>query len=360
MSMVADRLHEEEHKDATFVPALEGADPEFPVPEEVFVEEAGDAVFAHGNRVHEEEFAWMLAKRPLARASLEGLARDYGRQEAADMAEAFRRAGLERLLPALHWPGVGTRWRRFLSWCRAQQGRPDAPEPQEGCLSGPEAAFRAFGQSLGRVWSYRAIALSDSALGVILEEDNVFPSGQLRVDAAELEEIVERQGVRTVCVARLFISQLRRLIGHDPSVSLHDDWQTTCIIASEYAEGTGRPVYLFEVSCPVVESIGWTLQQVAVEGGPAVLGDQLPAHLEPWFLFKAPGAPEGVWLDGRMQRTERFCLYGVPFLRNRMRHLYAFPPSEMSVAKAVTPFVRRQADMHHQAAAAGWGEKEKS
>ena len=37
--MVADRLDAEEHKDATFFPALEGADPEFPVPEEVFVEE---------------------------------------------------------------------------------------------------------------------------------------------------------------------------------------------------------------------------------------------------------------------------------------------------------------------------------
>ena len=94
----------------------------------------------------------------------------------------------------------------------------------------------------------------------------------------------------------------RRLLGHDPSISLHDDWQTTSLIASGYSDykkypgvqprdGTPpRPVWLYEVNVPKVESIGWTLQEVAVQRG-AVLEGWDGEH-DPWFNF------DGVWFDG--------------------------------------------------------------
>ena len=100
-------------------------------------------------------------------------------------------------------------------------------------------ALRGFGRSLGRVVSYRALALDDAALTGILEEDCIFPSGQLQVSADTLAGIVDTHGVQAVCVCRLFIAYLRCILGHDPSVSLHDDWQTTSIIASGYVQAQG-------------------------------------------------------------------------------------------------------------------------
>ena len=83
--------------------------------------------------------------------------------------------------------------------------------------------------------TYRALALDEAALARVLAADCIFPSGQLRVSAEALAAVVEGKGVRRVCVARLFIAHLRRLLGHDPSISLHDDWQTTALIASGYS-----------------------------------------------------------------------------------------------------------------------------
>ena len=41
------------------------------------------------------------------------------RLEAQAMWKALAACGLERLRPTLRWPGVGTRWRRFLRWAQA-------------------------------------------------------------------------------------------------------------------------------------------------------------------------------------------------------------------------------------------------
>lgn len=274
----------------------------------------------------------MEARRPLT-ATFDSLVVDYGHAQATSMKSAFEQAGLERLLPALAWPGVGTRWREFLAWCGAAGG--DA-------VATPAGAFRGFGRSLGRVVTYRALALDRAALQQIVKADCIFSSGHLRVGSGALEQIVNTKGVRTVCVARLFISHLRRLLGHDPSISLHDDWQTTSLIASGYA-AQDRKVHLFEVSCPKVESIGWTLQEVALQGG-EVLGRGGAGH-EPWFCFPAPAVPGGVWFDGRWQRTERYGLFGVPFLSLRLRRLLLFG-SVREVGEAVQPFAERQAELH--------------
>mmetsp|Transcript_73459 Transcript_73459/g.192649 ORF Transcript_73459/g.192649 Transcript_73459/m.192649 type:complete len:265 (-) Transcript_73459:34-828(-) len=254
------------------------------------------------------------------------------------MASAFDTAGVSHLLPALAWPGVGTRWREFLAWC-----------VETGPAATPAEAFRSFGRSLGRVVTYRALAVDEAALRLILAADCIFPAGQLRVGSEALEQIVNSKGVRTVCVARLFIAQLRRLLGNDPSISLHDDWQTTSLIASGYAScdkldpARSRKVHLFEVSCPKVESIGWTLQEVALQRG-EVLGDDGAGH-EPWFCFPAPSVPDGVWFDGRLQRTERYGLYGVPFLSSRLKRLLVFE-SIKEVGEVVKPFAARQAELH--------------
>jgi hypothetical protein len=155
-------------------------------------------------------------------------------------------------------------------------------------------------------------------------------------------------------VARLFISELERLLGHDPSISLHDDWQTTSVIAADYSDygrgggGSGggsagatgaasKPVYLFEVSIPVVESIGWTLQEVALMR-PQVIPRSPPDH-PPWFNFN------GVWFDGRARRTERYSLYGVPFLSQRLHSLRQFETMS-ALQGAVSQFRTHQSLLH--------------
>ena len=161
--------------------------------------------------------------------------------------------------------------------------------------------------------------------------------------AEQLHAVVESKGVRTVCVARLFISELKRLLGHDPSISLHDDWQTTSVIASSYASKS-KKVHLFEVSVPKVESIGWTLQQVA-EQRDAVLDDSDEVQHSPWFCFSSAAVPKGVWFDGRIQRTERYGLYGIPFLGKRLQRLLVFKDVGQ-LAQAVAPFASHQLQLH--------------
>ena len=79
----------------------------------------------------------------------------------------------------------------------------------------PAAALRGFGLSLGRVTTYRALAIDGDALQRIIDANCIFPSGQLRVGSETLEQVVNTKGIQTVCVARLFISNLKRLLGHD-------------------------------------------------------------------------------------------------------------------------------------------------
>lgn len=273
----------------------------------------------------------MEARRPLT-VTPSSLELDFGAHEAAQMQTEFHQAGLEHVLGTLNWPGVGTRWKSFLAWCQEQ--------PEAHSLT-PSLALRGFGRMLGRVVTFRALALDMAALQSIFQADCIFPSGQLRVGGDVLARIVDAEGIRTVCVARLYIAHLKRLLGYDPSISLHDDWQTTSLIASGYASAKKR-VHLFQVSCPKVESIGWTLQDVA-ERRVAVLGDS--CRHDPWFCFPAPGYPEGVWFDGRLQRTERYGLYGVPFLSQRLQRLVVFQSND-ELRRALQPFARRCAELH--------------
>jgi len=68
------------------------------------------------SEVTNEEIEWMAAQRPLL-YDPRRLTRDYGAQEAALMGSAIRAVGMpEDTAGALAWPGVGTRWSRFMAW----------------------------------------------------------------------------------------------------------------------------------------------------------------------------------------------------------------------------------------------------
>merc|ERR1711879_760612 len=135
---------------------------------------------------------------------------------------------------------------------------------------------------------------------------------------------------------RLYISNMFRIGGNDPSISLHEDWQTTSIIASGYASSAKR-VHLFELCVPAVETLGWNLQDVALRSS-QFLGDGYGSDKR-WFCFPSPAAPGGTWFDSTLQRTERYGLYSVPHLSKRLRRLYVFE-STQELTRAATPFVR--------------------
>ncbi|MGI9239415.1 MAG: hypothetical protein ACR2RV_01360 [Verrucomicrobiales bacterium] len=279
--------------------------------------------------LHDEELSWMTQRRPLERpVTSANLTLDYGQTEAAAMMKGFALAKAEPCLGVLNWPGVATRWRRFLEWYEEQ------PAPPQSAA----AAFAAFARTLGRMTTYRALALDSSALRKIFEACEIFPTGQLHTSAQHLSQIVEESGVRKIVVARLYIAYLGQMIGYDPSISLHDDWETTSCIASGYC-GAQKPVNLFQLSVPVVESLGWRLLDVA-SMAPPFLGSRYAEH-EPWFCFKSPSIPSGVRFDATLQRTERYGLYSVPFLPQRLRAMWKFGSTD-SITKAIQPFAEAQ------------------
>ncbi|CAJ1335654.1 unnamed protein product [Effrenium voratum] len=293
--------------------------------------------------VSDEEIQWMLSRRPLTAVTVQQLAHDYGEAEAQAMWKALAACGLERLRPTLRWPGVGTRWRRFLRWAQEMDPAPDTPEK----------ALAGFARALGRVTTYRALSLDALGLRRIVEAQEIFPRGQLEVSPERLTQVVEEHGVAKVVVARLYIAHLKRLIGYDPSVSLHDDWQTTSCIASGYT-GSDKKVHLFEVSVPVVESCGLRLSEVEVYA-PPLLGPRYGPSKEGWFCFQAPAFPAGVYFDRTVQRTERYGLYSVPFLQQRLLRMWRFP-SAAAVGEAIAAFAQRQEEMQRRCPQAVAGE----
>jgi len=326
------------------------------------------------------EFDWMEMKRPLI-ADLESLTTDYGRLEAEVIFKEFRNKNLERLIPALNVPGCGTRWQLFLefasknaqcdvcSWNYVEQQQQQQQQQQKknddknvkskaqssssnncstilNCCA--RSMFRAFGRSLGRVTSFRALAIDKEQVQTIFDKDCIFPTGELRTTETALVDIAKQHGVAKVCVARLFIAHLKRLVGHDCSVSLHDEWETTSIIAAGYMLAPhDKPVYLFEVSVPVIESCGWTLDAVKMRAETylgsryAVEDDEEDTERASWFAFSSPAADSPVWFDGSKQTTERYKFFGVPFLRSRLHHLYRFDTLDQ-LKQAVAPFVEQQ------------------
>eukprot|EP00455_Lapot_gusevi_P032303 TRINITY_DN3522_c0_g1_i3.p1 TRINITY_DN3522_c0_g1~~TRINITY_DN3522_c0_g1_i3.p1 ORF type:complete len:306 (-),score=45.02 TRINITY_DN3522_c0_g1_i3:233-1150(-) len=276
------------------------------------------------NTVAPVEIDWMLAKRPLV-FSWDQLVTDYKESKANEIKAAFEQATadfasspeskqeerkFEQFLACLSWPGVGTRWRPFLQYLIS---RPVGAFP-----SSPLEAFTGFANHLGRVSSYRSLALSSDAYQRIVSEDSIWPSGRLKTDADTLLSVVNRHGIAKVAYARLYISQMRRLIGpFDPSLSLHDDAETSVCIASGYVDyENGMKIYTMEMSVPLIEVLGMRVCDVA-------------PHQHRWFNFR------GIEFDSQDERTERYALFEIPFYSARLQALRTFDSDE-----AVTSFLR--------------------
>ena len=52
-----------------------------------------------------------------------------------------------------------------------------------------------------------------------------------------------------------------------------------------------------------------------------------------------------MWFDGSQQRTEHYVLYGVPFLRRRLRRLLRFG-SSAELEAAILPFAEKMKRLH--------------
>eukprot|EP01126_Amoeba_proteus_P006071 TRINITY_DN12107_c0_g1_i3.p1 TRINITY_DN12107_c0_g1~~TRINITY_DN12107_c0_g1_i3.p1 ORF type:complete len:300 (-),score=48.73 TRINITY_DN12107_c0_g1_i3:189-1007(-) len=238
----------------------------------------------------------MLAHRPLV-WSFERCKKDYTPQEAHKIINTFDKAKLSSLLCCTNWPGIGTRWQTFFQWVMKQPNR---------AILTPREAFSGFAQFLGRVTSYRALSLTESQFKTIKSIDSVWPTGRLKAAEGKVNQIVETFGVRHVAHARLYIGL--RLVPLDPSLSLHDDPETAVTIAGGYLD-CGRKVYLLGLNVPKIEHLGYLVKDVQV-------GDDV------WFEHR------GVWFNTTWERTERFCLYEIPFLSERLVSLKILETNE--------------------------------
>lgn len=250
------------------------------------------------------------------RFSPELLRLDLGATDgAAELAaEAVSTVPVGPLQRLLHVPGIASRLRAFLPWFRANEPHEDEME-----------VLQRFATHLGRVVSYRALALTDDQLDAILSRDKaIFCKGALRASPAQLEATVRTNGLYSVVLHRLYISRMRWA---DPSISLHDDPETALIIAGGYQSAQLR-VRLFECDVPLIWTCGWTVLDIQDDK-------------TRWFEHR------GCWFDAAAERTERYLLWGVPLLPGVLRSVNTFDSAE-HVDAFVRPFVEQQQRLYDQ------------
>ncbi len=242
--------------------------------------------------INDFEVRWMMKQRALVHDT-DQLRIDYG-EEARDMLYAFHERKRDSFLPLLAWPGIATRWQVFLSWL-------DYAQPPNDLSS----VFWEFARYLGRLTSYRALALTADEYAVILSKDSIFSSGHLKTDATTLANFVHKEGIRKILHRRMCN------IGafpYDPSLSLHDHPETAVCIAEGYMKVPNRLIYLIEIDVPVIEVIGWRMCDV--DGW------------EGWFKHR------GIWFDTTNPRTERFMLFEIPWFSLRCKCVRIFREHE--------------------------------
>jgi hypothetical protein len=130
--------------------------------------------------ISEREIQWMLQQCSLAHDPGQ-LRLDYG-DEVPCMLRAFREKKREPLLPLLAWPGIATRWQTFIAWL----------DRTTETTSDLASVFTAFAHHLGRVTSYRALALTETEYAAIQRLDSILPSGRLKTDAKTLANFVRK------------------------------------------------------------------------------------------------------------------------------------------------------------------------
>jgi hypothetical protein len=265
--------------------------------------------FIHDNTVTREEIEYSLNNRPLLENH--SLGKDFGEQDTIQILRLFT-GELEKFKPCLSHPGVGTRFKRFYSFLKSLETLP----------ANNREAFEMFAQHLGRVNSFRALALTPDVFeSEVIQNNMIRPKGRLNASEDTIKQIVLDYGVRNICVDRLYYTHE---IPHDASVSLHDDGETATLIASTFVRDyTKQKVFLMELSVPVVETIGYTIADIQHEGRGR------------FFEY------QGVWFDTELETTERYVVYGIPFYRERLVNLRVFE-SAKQVEDYIAPFRVRQ------------------
>ena len=198
--------------------------------------------------------------------------------------------------------------------------------------------------------SYRALALTESEFESIKFLNEIVPTGQLRASLKEMKDIVNEHGITRITVARLYISHLSEWIGLDPSLSLHDDFETAlCISQTYFNEKNKKFVYLMEMDVPKIMSMGWKVVDVQNK---AYLVDQRYAkkiaakkerknkgknnkQTDRWF------GHNDVYFDAYNERTERQLLFAIPFFKERCKSIKIFK-SKQKLREAIEPFKIRQ------------------
>ncbi|MCA1596915.1 MAG: hypothetical protein LC772_10900, partial [Chloroflexi bacterium] len=255
-------------------------------------------------RVDSAEIARMLERSPLVHDPQQ-LHIDYGDQ-AQEMTDALAAGGPD-LLPLLACPGIATRWRSLLDWAAVRAA---------GTL---KERFTAFAEHLGRLTTYRALALTDDEYWQICSADTLTPTGRLKADSSPVLEYLRGEGIRKILDRRLRDMSALRL---DPSMSLHDHPETAVCVAEGYMRPPERKIYRFELDLPVIETLGWRIRDVNGQ--------------KDWFLHR------GIWFDPSNPRTERFALLEIPFFNARCKSLRTFD-SAIEVGDYLMPFAEEQA-----------------
>jgi hypothetical protein len=256
--------------------------------------------------VYEKEVQWMLQQRLLVHDPQQ-LQVDYG-DETAHMVAAFREKKREPFLPLLALPGIATRWQTFLGWV-------DATDTATMDLV---HVFAAFARHMGRLTSYRALALTEEEYSIMQQDDSILPSGRLKTNAETLASYVRKEGVRRILYTRMCRIDTFQ---YDPSMSLHDHPETAVCIAEGYMQPPERLIYRFELDVPAIEVLGWRMCDV--DGS------------EHWFNHRH------IWFDTTNPRTERFMLYEIPWFSMRCKSVRVFATHE-EVQDYLHPFALEQ------------------
>eukprot|EP01084_Bolivina_argentea_P280630 479950_1 len=303
------------------------------------------------------ELNWMIKQKPLV-FDKKQIVIDLGESEANllfQQIETFENKYKDKynkdIFGALAWNGVVSRWKEFMNFLNDiyssnnntdEEKKNDNNNSDGYILKSARDALYHFGNSLGRVISYRALALTASEFDSIKQLNEIVPTGQLRASLKEMQYIVDTHGVTKITVARLYISKLSQWIGLDPSLSLHDDCETALCISQTYMnEKNKKYVYLFEMDVPKVMSIGFKVVDVQNK---AYLVDQTFAdrknrkkgkQSDRWF------GHNGVWFDAYDERCERQLLYSIPFFKERCREITVFK-TRKTLLKRIEPFKVKQ------------------
>ena len=278
----------------------------------------------------------------------------------------------EYVFGALNWQGVSSRWRDFIKFI--QNKLDDCVATQENTKHNPndtnnndfeniaqnmfysnaKAALYGFGIELGRVISYRALALTNDGYSKIINSNEILPTGGLVASPMDLVQLVNKQGITRITVARLYIRYLSEWIGIDPSLSLHDDFETALCIAqtymseSKFDENKRKPIYLFEMNVPKIHCIGWKVCDVQnraylVDSKFGMPNSNSDSHQENrnaketnrWFEHNR------IWFDADNERTERQLLYTIPFLKERCQKIEKIE-TKAKLLQMIEPFRVKQ------------------